>query len=129
MGFDKPHVKYSTEARQLSVSVVIAAFNRPMHLRRAIHSALRSGLRNRDVIVVDDHSDDDPSEWLASEFPGITCLRLPENSGPNRARNAGLMAAKSEWVVILDDDDVLTPDALQVISGDLKKTPAIERFP
>src|SRR4051812_17641048 len=72
--------------------------------------------RTIEVVLVDDASPDDTRSVVArlaaaSPLP-ITSLRLPANSGPAAARNAGWAAAASEIVAFTDDDCVPTPEWL-----------------
>ena len=63
-----------------------------------------------EVVVVDDGSNDDTEAALASNFPDIVYLRLPESAGPGRARNAGAAVASGELLMFLDSDDRWLPD-------------------
>jgi succinoglycan biosynthesis protein ExoO len=50
---------------------------------------------------------------LASADSRIRLIPLPQNGGPSAARNAGLDAARGEWVAVLDADDAFMPQRLQ----------------
>jgi glycosyltransferase involved in cell wall biosynthesis len=94
------------------VSVVI-----PTHARRALATlAIRSAIRQRDVdvevIVVDDGSTDGTTEAVRSLFPGVRLVRHETARGVAEARNAGIAAARGEWVALLDDDDLWSPDKI-----------------
>lgn len=84
------------------LTAVVKTFERPRLLRRLLASIRRGhpGLR---VIVVDDSRE--PVE-LAE--PGVDVLALPFDSGVSAGKNAGLAAVRTEYVVLLDDDFVLT---------------------
>lgn len=95
------------------VSFVIAAFNAADTITRAIDSALAQEDVEVEVIVVDDASPDDTAAVVeAIADPRIRLIRLPANRGPGGARNAGLDAARGEWVAILDADDTVRPGRL-----------------
>jgi GT2 family glycosyltransferase len=87
-----------------AVSIVIPTYNRAALVGRAIQSALAECLPGDEVIVADDGSTDDTEEVLRSFGNAITVLRLP-NGGAGKARNAGIAAAKNEYVAFLDSDD------------------------
>ena len=95
------------------VSFVIAAFKAADTITRAIDSALAQEDVSVEVIVVDDASQDNTAAVVeAIADPRIRLIRLPANRGPGGARNAGLDAARGEWVAILDADDTVRPGRL-----------------
>ncbi len=95
------------------VSFVIAAFRAADTIARAIDSALAQEDVEVEVIVVDDASPDETAAVVeAMVDPRIRLIRLPANRGPGGARNAGLDAARGDWVAILDADDTVRPARL-----------------
>lgn len=66
-----------------------------------------------EVIVVDNASTDGSLEWLRENHPEVRILEMGENAGPARARNAGLRAAQTPWVLSLDNDAIVTPGMLE----------------
>lgn len=97
------------------VSIVIPTYNRPDLLRRAIDSALNQTYPNLEVIVVDDHSDNDLNQ-LQEEYPTVTFYRNETNRGGCYSRNRGIEVSAGDFINFLDDDDELYPDkvALQI---------------
>lgn len=96
-----------------AVSVIIPVWNCERYLQEAIESVLSQSLRDFELIVVNDGSSD-RSEEIASGFlrdPRVRIINQP-NSGVVAARNAGLRAAKAEFVAFLDADDMAMPDRL-----------------
>ena len=90
------------------VSVVIPTRNRPDMVGRAVRSALRQTIADLEVIVVvdgPDSSTDAALELIRASDSRLRILSLLENRGGADARNAGIEAAKGEWVALLDDDD------------------------
>lgn len=102
----------SLPGEPLLVSVVIPCYRQAHFLPEAIESVLRQSYPRREIIVVDDGSPDETAE-VAARYPGVRCVRQP-NRGLAAARNRGLAEARGEFVVFLDADDRLLPDALQV---------------
>lgn len=86
-----------------SVSVIIPTYRRPDVLPRAISSAIRQTLKPAQILVVDDGSGDHSAE-VAGSFPSVTVLQQA-NAGAANARNLGLRACTSDYVVSLDHDD------------------------
>src|SRR5919112_291203 len=93
------------------VSVVIPCYNQAHFLGEAIESVLAQSYPNFEIIVVDDGSTDDTSE-VAGRYPKVRLVRQ-ENQGLSGARNAGLARSEGEYVVFLDADDRLLPEALE----------------
>jgi glycosyltransferase involved in cell wall biosynthesis len=103
----------ASEARSLPlVSVVITCFNQARYLPDAIESVLAQTHPRLEVVVVDDGSTDNTSE-VARRYPGIQVVRQA-NGGLPTARNTGLRHSTGEYLVFLDADDRLKPDAVAV---------------
>lgn len=89
---------------------ILAAFKSRDTIERAIDSALAQTGVSVEVIVIDDCSPDDTAEIVnAYTDPRVRLIRLEKNRGPGGARNAGLAAARGDWIVILDSDDAISP--------------------
>jgi glycosyltransferase involved in cell wall biosynthesis len=92
------------------VSVVIACYNGERYLQEAIESALTQSHPGVEVIVVDDGSTDSSSE-IAQKFP-VRYIRQ-ENRGLTESRNLGIRESRGDYVVFLDADDRLRPEAIE----------------
>lgn len=95
-------------------SIVIACYNHEKFIREAVESALRQPHPGKEIIVVDDASQDRSAEVLTSFGPSIVFERLPVNRGAAAGRNHGASVAKGKYLVFLDGDDALTPWTLKV---------------
>jgi glycosyltransferase involved in cell wall biosynthesis len=93
------------------VSVIIPCYNQAHYLSDAVKSALAQTHRPIEVIVVDDGSRDNVVDVVAS-YPHVRCVRQ-KNRGVAEARNAGFRASGGEYVLFLDADDRLTPNAVE----------------
>jgi hypothetical protein len=98
------------EANAEVVTVVIPCFRQAHFLPEAIESVLAQEHGEVEVVVVDDGSPDNVGE-VAARYPGVKCLRQP-NGGLAAARNTGLAEAGGEFVLFLDADDRLLPEAV-----------------
>ncbi len=107
-----------------TVTVVIPTRNRLALLREAVASVRAQTFADWQLIVVDDASDDGTWEWLTRLADARTrTLRLEHHSERSAARNCGLAAAGSEFVLFLDDDDRLRSRALQRLVTALRRRP------
>ena len=93
------------------VSIVIPCYAQAHFLSEAIESVLAQTHPKTEIIVVDDGSPDNAAEVVA-RYPGVLCVRQ-ENRGLAEARNTGFRASNGEYVVFLDADDRLTPNAIE----------------
>lgn len=96
------------------ISVVIPTFNREKILPISLESALVQSYQNIEIIIVDDHSNDD-TEAVVKQYQDdrIHFIRLSKNSGGAVARNVGIDAAKGEYIAFLDSDDAWAPNKLE----------------
>ena len=95
-------------------SVVIPTFNRARIVGRAIRSVLAQTVDDFEIVVVDDCSTDDTREVVARIVdPRIRLLPLAQNRGAAGARNAGIAAARGQWISLLDSDDEYAPVFLE----------------
>ncbi len=95
-----------------AVTVIIPHLqNRPM-LDACLDALQNSTFCEFSIIVVDNGGVDSDLAGLESDYPDITIVRLPENAGYAGGCNAGLKQANSPYVLFLNDDAVLEPDAL-----------------
>jgi hypothetical protein len=104
------------------VSVVIACFNYAHTLPDAVASVLGQTLRDLELTIVDDGSTDDSlavARRLAEADPRVTVI-AQENAGqPAIPRNRAIERARGRFVVSLDADDKLAPDALAICAATL----------
>jgi Glycosyl transferase family 2 len=106
-------------------SIVIPAYNRESFIERAVSSCLRQRHPALEVIVVDDASvDRTPTIVSHIQDPRVRLIVQPINRGVDAARNLGISQARAEWVIALDSDDELTPDALELVAAEIRRVPA-----
>ncbi|MEZ5326111.1 MAG: glycosyltransferase family A protein [Verrucomicrobiales bacterium] len=111
-----------TENTPPLVSILIPCYNSEDYIAEAIESALAQTYPAVEVIVVDDGSNDDSTEVLASYGDRIRWKSIP-NGGACAARNEALKMAKGDFIQFLDADDLLMPDKIArqlplLLSGD-----------
>lgn len=93
------------------VSVIITAYNYGHYLEQAIRSVLEQTHEAKEIIVIDDGSTDHTQSILA-QYPLVKSYRT-NRVGLSWARNIGTMASKGQFLVFLDADDYLLPNALE----------------
>ena len=105
-----------TPAPVPTFSVIIACYQAAGTVGAAIRSCLDQTVRPLEIIVVDDGSTDDLDAALAP-FVGDIVLLRQANGGESVAKNAGVAAARGDYVVILDADDVAYPNRVQALGA------------
>jgi glycosyltransferase involved in cell wall biosynthesis len=102
-------------------SVIIPTFNRSVQLLLSIDSVLRQGFQDLEVIVVDDGSTDSTAEQVGVIRDNRVRYFHQYNQGVSVARNYGAKQATGRYLLFLDSDDVLKPDALEAHQAVLQK--------
>lgn len=110
-GLAEPELATLRAPEDASVTYVIPIRDRPQALDRLLAS-IGPGA---EVVVVDDASHDPGAVAAVAAQRGATVLPLAVNVGPAAARNAGLAAAATPFVVFVDSDIVLEPDTVPIL--------------
>jgi hypothetical protein len=109
------------------VSVVMPCHNGEAYVAEAMESALAQTYQPLELVVVDDASTD--ASWavieeVAARHPGrVTALRLERNRGGCHARNLGAATARGRFLMFLDSDDGLRPDAIAALVEAVRDRP------
>lgn len=107
-------------------SVIVPIYNIEKYIKRCIESVLSQSFFDFELILVDDGSPDRCGELCdecAKKDERIKVIHK-ENGGLVSARQAGIRAAVGEYVVHLDGDDALCPDALESAERIIRETDA-----
>ncbi len=104
------------------ISIIIPVKNGENYLAEALEG-IRAQALDVEVIVVDDHSDDNTSA-IAEKY-GCTLIHHAETKGQSVGKNTGLKYATGEFVLFHDHDDVLTPDALRTLCQPMEQDPDV----
>ncbi|CAL9330613.1 glycosyltransferase [Streptomyces sp. enrichment culture] len=100
------------------VSIVVPVYNAGPYLELCAPSLLRQSLGPDayEIVYVDDGSTDDSPQRLdrlAADHPHVRVIHQENSGWPGKPRNVGVRAARGEYVQFVDQDDELTPQALE----------------
>ncbi len=95
------------------ISVVMPAYNMEAYIGESIISVLSQAFRDWELIVVNDGSTDDTAKVVRQFDDGRIRLIEQDNKGVSAARNAGLDAARGDYISFLDADDLWDNTFLQ----------------
>ncbi|MEO7191066.1 MAG: glycosyltransferase [Vicinamibacterales bacterium] len=101
------------------VAVAIVSHNGRQTLPRVLECLVEAGVPDDRVTVYDIASTDDTAAWLAREHRAIVVVRLSANAGPNPARNRALREARLPYLLLLDSDAYVRPDAIAALREEL----------
>lgn len=106
------HTSEVPSSAECDVSVIVPCFNASEYLRATLESVARQSRSPREIIVVDDGSTDGSAE-IAASFGDQVQVIQQANRGAASARNAGVDAASSSFILFLDADDLLHAESIE----------------
>ena len=114
---------------QPTISVIIPMYNAERYIGLTLESVLAQEFNDFELILIDDCSTDRTLEIAKSiNDPRIEIIENKENlggaNGPGVVRNIGIERARGEFIYIMDNDDVILPDALKILLDTAVKTGA-----
>ena len=114
--------------KRAMVSVIIPAYRAARYIGQALDSVIAQTYGPIEIIVVNDASpDSDELEEVLSRFgEGVRYVRREANGGPGAARNTGILAARGDYLALLDADDYWEPTFLAEQMGYLERHPGID---
>lgn len=109
------------------VSVIVPAYRAAPYIKEALDSVIPQVGQNVEIIVINDGSPDTETlEEVLSVYRDRIIYLKQENRGVSGARNAGILAARGEWLAFLDADDVWMPNYLQAQLAFVRANPDID---
>ncbi|MBS6108475.1 MAG: glycosyltransferase family 2 protein [Subdoligranulum variabile] len=111
-----------------TVSILVPVYKAEKTLDACVESILAQSYADFELLLIDDASPDNCPEicdaW-AEKDPRIRALHPAKTGpGPSGARNAGLDAAKGQWLTMVDSDDTVAPDLLEKLLAGAERSGA-----
>lgn len=100
------------------ISIVIPLYNKEKSIENTLSSVLKQTFTDYEIIVVDDGSTDNSLEVVNQCLSSLKNVKIivKKNGGVSSARNAGIIAAKGEYVAFLDGDDIWESNYLETLA-------------
>ena len=112
------------------ISVVVPVYGGEKYLGACIESILGQTFEDFELLLLDDGSPDRSGE-ICDEYArkdGRVRVIHKKNEGINATRKRGASEAQGEWVMFVDDDDTLTPDAISSLYALHEETDIVAAF-
>ncbi len=113
------------ESLRPRLTVTIPNYNGRALLEEMLPSLERQTLKDFEIVVVDDCSEDDSLAYLTAQWPRVRVVRQPQRRGVSAAMNKCLQAADSELVGLFNNDMELDPDCLAELVRELDRHPEV----
>ena len=107
------------------VSVILVTWNSLSYLPRCFECLGRQTFSELELIVVDNGSRDGSLEWLREHSPAARVIENSENRGFCVANNQGIEAATGDYILLLNTDVFLEPDAIELLVDALEADAAL----
>ena len=111
----------------ITISIIVPIYKVEAYLDRCVKSIQEQTYSNLEIILVDDGSPDScpkMCERYAKEDSRIRVIHKP-NGGLSDARNAGIEVASGDYIMFVDSDDYIEPDACERLVSFMKDRPDI----
>lgn len=86
------------------IDIVIPTYNGSCRIHKLLSTIAQQSYQDYCCFLIDDHSTDDTVAVVQSRYPWVEIIRLDFNRGPAYARNVGVAAGHSPYIVFFDDD-------------------------
>jgi len=121
------------DASKVAISVIILSFNTKKYSEMCLNKVAeakehfeKNGLRNCEVIVIDNASNDGSQEMIRKKFPFVKLYSKKSNLGFARGNNLGMSLAKGENLLLLNSDAFIEKDTLEKSLSYLKENPGVD---
>ena len=114
------------QTRHPAISIIVPVYKAERFLNECIDSILAQTFTDFELILVDDGSPDSCPALCDAAAAKDKRIRVihKKNGGQSTARNAGLDAARGEWIAFVDSDDTITPDYCAKLYAAVQQTGA-----
>lgn len=104
-----------------TVSIIIVNWNGRKQLQECLPGLAKQTYKNFEIIVVDNNSSDDSIEFLSSKYSSVIIKKCSKNFGFAKGCNIGLSKARGKYILLLNNDTIVTRNFLSTLVSALKK--------
>lgn len=107
------------------ICIIILNWNGKHHLSECLTSVLKQTYKEYEVIVVDNGSTDGSQDYIRSNYPSVSLISNDQNFGFCKGNNIGIVAAKGEYIVLLNNDTIVETDWLEQLHDCMLSDPRL----
>lgn len=114
---DRPAVLPARRSERAGRGLTLCMINRDgeRYLPESLRAATVLSDQFTEIVVIDDASEDGSARLVRERFPAVRVVELGENVGPAAARNAALREARTDLVLLLDNDVSVAPGCVELL--------------
>lgn len=107
----------------IRIAAIMPVYNGRLWVEQALQSVLTQTVAPDEIIVIDDGSPDDSMDMVRAIAAGHPNIRIltQENAGQSAARNLAISLCTSEWIALIDQDDIWYPNHLEELSAAVRE--------
>ena len=109
------------EKENCKVTIVIPNYKGKDYLGQCVKSLYTEDNTRKEIIIVDNASNDGSLEEVEENFPEVKCIRLEKNYGFCRAVNVGIQNATAPYVILLNNDTVIKKNFVKNLTAAIEK--------
>lgn len=114
-----------SDTRLAQLSIILVNYNGRHHLERCLPALYATEARECEIVVVDNASQDDSLEWMASHYPAVRALPMDSNLGFGEANRRGIEATTGEFFSLLNNDTEPQPGWLEHMLSAFDSAPEV----
>ena len=108
----------------MKFSIIVPVYNVEQYLAECLDSLLSQTYEDYEIICINDASTDKSYDILLEYSDNNKCIKVlnnDSNQGQSYSRNRGIKEAVGEYVLFVDSDDMLCPDALSILNETIEE--------
>lgn len=110
----------------MDLSIIIVNYNVKEFLQNLLHSIEKASQHlSKEIIVVDNASDDGSVEFIIDKFPQIKLIVNKKNLGFGKANNIGLKEAKGKFILLINPDTLVAEDTFDKMIEFFQNQPGV----
>ncbi len=114
-------IKFKRNKKKPLFSIITVTKNSEKYVEECVKSVIRQKFKNFEYIIIDGNSSDQTIQIIKKYKKKINIIKSEKDKGIYDAFNKGINLTKGKFICIVNSDDVLTPNALNIINKYIKK--------